>query len=341
MTRGHRARRQRAPALLVTADGAVFAGRGRRRGGARGDGRARLQHRHERVPGGDHRPVLRRTGDRLHQHRTSATTGPTPRTTRRSRRTAAASWCATWPTCRRTGAPTEGLEPFLRRHGMPGHHRRRHPPADPPRPRRAGRSRAPSAPRPRRELRGGRGGRRRHRRAWTWCRASRRAEPSVHPATGAAPDRRPARRRLRLRRQDDHGAAARRRWATVTVVPAGDHGRRGAGARARRRVPLQRPRRPGRAARPDGGGGRPGRARARSSASASATRSWPPRSAASTYKLPFGHHGGQPPGAAPRDRRRRDHEPEPQLRRRRRLGPRRRDDPRQPQRRGDRGVPRR
>ena len=34
----------------------------------RGHGRARLQHRHERLPGGDHRPVLRRAGDRLHQH---------------------------------------------------------------------------------------------------------------------------------------------------------------------------------------------------------------------------------------------------------------------------------
>ena len=47
----------------------------------------------------------------------------------------------------------------------------------------------------------------------------------------------------------------------------------------------------------------------------------------------------QPSGAAPRDRRRRDHEPEPQLRRRRRLDPRRRDDAREPQRRRGRGVP--
>ena len=47
----------------------------------------------------------------------------------------------------------------------------------------------------------------------------------------------------------------------------------------------------------------------------------------------------QPPRAAPRDRCRRDHEPEPQLRRRRRLHPRRRDDAREPQRRRDRGLP--
>ena len=45
----------------------------------------------------------------------------------------------------------------------------------------------------------------------------------------------------------------------------------------------------------------------------------------------------QPPRAAPRDRRGGDHQPEPQLRRRRRLRPRRRDDARQPQRRRDRG----
>ena len=48
---------------------------------------------------------------------------------------------------------------------------------------------------------------------------------------------------------------------------------------------------------------------------------------------------GQPSGAAPGDRRGRDHQPEPQLRRGGRLGPRRRDDPRQPQRRRDRGLP--
>ena len=47
----------------------------------------------------------------------------------------------------------------------------------------------------------------------------------------------------------------------------------------------------------------------------------------------------QPPRAAARDRRRRDHEPEPQLRGGRRVHPRRRDDARQPQRRGDRGLP--
>ena len=42
------------------------------------------------------------------------------------------------------------------------------------------------------------------------------------------------------------------------------------------------------------------------------------RSARDTYKLPFGHHGAQPPGAPRGDRPGRDHEPEPQLRGRRR-----------------------
>ena len=39
---------------------------------------------------------------------------------------------------------------------------------------------------------------------------------------------------------------------------------------------------------------------------------------ARTFKLPFGHHGGNHPGAAARHRPGGDHEPEPQLRRRRR-----------------------
>ena len=65
---------------------------------------------------------------------------------------------------------------------------------------------------------------------------------------------------------------------------------------------------------------------------------------ARTFKLPFGHHGGQPPRAPSRHRPGRDHEPEPQLRRRRRLAAdvgaaRRRGHPRQPERRRGRRVP--
>ena len=97
-------------------------------------------------------------------------------------------------------------------------------------------------------------------------------------------------------------SASRRPWSscsprsgTVTVVPAGTAADDVLGARARRRVPLQRTGRPRGPAGPDRGRGRPGRSRARSSASASATRSWPPPWAASTYKLPFGHHGANHP----------------------------------------------
>ena len=65
---------------------------------------------------------------------------------------------------------TEGLEPFLRRHGVPGADRRRHPAAGPSRP--PGRG---GAVRVRHGAGGGaprrRGGGRRHRRAGTWCRA--------------------------------------------------------------------------------------------------------------------------------------------------------------------------
>ncbi len=54
--------------------------------------------------------------------------------------------------------------------------------------------------------------------------------------------------------------------------------------------------------------------RSRSSASASATSCSPPRSAARTYKLPFGHHGGNHPVQQAGDGPGGDHLPEPQLR---------------------------
>ena len=121
---------------------------------------------------------------------------------------------------------------------------------------------------------------------WTWCRASPRPSPASTPATGAAPAS-----GLRIVAYDfgvkaHHGRAARRRSATVTVVPAATP--------ADEVLALE----------PDGvflsnGPGDPaalpgptaavadlvGR-RARSSASASATRSWPPRSAARPTSCP-------------------------------------------------------
>ena len=97
-----------------------------------------------------------------------------------------------------------------------------------------------------------------------------------------------------------------------------DPGRRGA-ARARRRVPLERPRRPAAL----------GATRdiARAARQAAGVRHLPRAPdlvaalGASTFKLPFGHHGGNHPVRNLADRPGRDHEPEPQLRGRRRLAP--------------------
>ena len=144
---------------------------------------------------------------------------------------------------------------------------------------------------------------------------------------------------LRLRHQRGHAAPARRAGHRHRG-PGLDAGRRGAGPRARRDLPVQRPRRPGRPARDhrrDPGAGRqrhgPG------------VRHLPRPPAA-------GHGAGrvhlqaalraprrQPPGAAAGDRPGRDHLAEPQLRGGRRLARRGRGHPRQPQRRGGRGTP--
>ena len=83
----------------------------------------------------------------------------------------------------------------------------------------------------------------------------------------------------------------------VTVVPGDRHGRGHAGAEARRRLPLERPRRPGRDRRIRRAGD-PDAARAaacRPSASASATRCSASRSAARTMKMHQGHHGANHP----------------------------------------------
>ena len=80
----------------------------------------------------------------------------------------------------------------------------------------------------------------------------------------------------------------------------------------------QRSRRPGRWS-PDATDDprRAARHRSRSSGSASATSCSAGRSAATTVKLPFGHHGANHPVKDLHDGRDRDHQPEPQLRRRR------------------------
>ena len=127
--------------------------------------------------------------------------------------------------------------------------------------------------------------------------------------------------------------------ATVEVVPASTPRERGARPQARRRVPLERPRRPG-----DG--------RVRDRANIGQLLGEVP-----VFGICLGHQllgvdarrphvqaavrasRRQPSGAPPRDRPDRDHEPEPQLRRRRRRPRRRRRDAREPERRRRRGHP--
>ena len=134
------------------------------------------------------------------------------------------------------------------------------------------------------------------------------------PATGrrALPRRRPRLRRQALDARLPRGARhARHRRARTDERP------RGPQAAAGRRLPLERPRRPG-------GGDYAVKTVQRllgktpSSASASATSCSPSRSGWRTYKLKFGHRGANHPVKDLRDRRDRDHDPEPRLRRGRR-----------------------
>ena len=220
-----------------------------------------------------------------------------------------------------TGARRTSLDDFLARH-----RRRRASPASTPGASPAtsatpARSPARSAPPTRPTLLAAAQAERRHRRPRPRRRRSRTTEPYTVGADDA-PFRVVAYdfgiKRTILASSVDAGCHGRGR-ARV------DAGRRRARPRARRRVPLERPRRPG------------GRRRTRADNIAGAARRGagvrhlprPPdprrsRSARATFKLPFGHHGGNHPGAPPRDRPGRDHQPEPQLRRRRRRAARRR-----------------
>ena len=270
--------------------------------------------------------------------RTSATTAPTPTTTR-----AAAPFCRGVDRAR-PRPPAEQLArrpsrspTFLARHGVPGDRRHRHPPAHPP----------PARPR--------RGARRvRHRRG----RGARAAAASRRRPT-ASTSSRPSRPTTRLHRRRSRRAVPRRRVRLRDQAhdPAPPRPAPAASWRSSR----PRPRRPTCSSRqPDGvflsnGPGDPAavvgddrrgpRARGhRRPALRHLPRPPDPRlrrSAAATVKLPFGHHGGEPPGPPRADRPGRDHEPEPQLRgRSRRARPRRRDHARQPQRRRVRGAAR-
>ena len=84
--------------------------------------------------------------------------------------------------------------------------------------------------------------------------------------------------------------------------PGDDAGRRGARPATRRRVPVERSRRPGRARPPRRRGAEDSSARSRSSGSASATSCSARALGGSTYKLALRPPRRQPPGAAARDR---------------------------------------
>ena len=284
-----------------------------------------------------HRPVATPGRSSRSPTPTSATTASTPTTTRAAARSAAAWSSATSPAAAVNWRATDDLDAFLRRHGVPGiagidtRRLTRHI-------RDAGAM--PGAFGSADEVVAEGGG----------------AAPSPAPTASTSSPRSPAPSRTRSL-PGPGGAAAHRRLrlrhqAHDPAPPVG--------ARDGRRSCPRRPR-PTRCSpavptacscrtapatpRPSRGAAeaiaRPARPACRCSASASGTSCWPRPSAPTTYKLPFGHHGGNHPVRRLATGRDRDHEPEPQLRGGRGLArPRRRGHPRQPQRRRDRGHPR-
>ena len=133
------------------------------------------------------------------------------------------------------------------------------------------------------------------------------------------------RRRRRRAGSSPTTSASRRRscatssgLATVEVVPASTPGRRRAGPRSPTACSCPTARATRRRCRTRSTPSAACSARCRCSASASATSCSRRRSAATTVKLPFGHHGGNHPVRHVGHRPGRDHQPEPQLRGRRR-----------------------
>ena len=181
---------------------------------------------------------------------------------------------------------TGSFDDFLARHGAARDLRGRHPPAHPAPPRSTAPSGAPSGRRrSRRPAR--RSGLEPGTRARTWCPGCRQRTP-YERGSGPLPGR-----GLRLRRERDHAALPGRaghRDGGARRLPRG----RRPGHGARRRVPLQRARRPRRPARP-------------AAIVADLLGRVPvfgiclghqllaEALGARTYKLPFGHHGGNHP----------------------------------------------
>ena len=122
-------------------------------------------------------------------------------------------------------------------------------------------------------------------------------------------------RRLRLRHQAHDPAVTSSALGTVEVVPASTTGGRGVGTQARRRVPVERPGRPG-------DGRVRGRHDRRAARRGAGVRHLPRPSTAQPgdrrrhVQAAVRSSRWQPPGAPRADRSRRDHQPEPQLLRR-------------------------
>ena len=206
------------------------------------------------------------------------------------------------------------------------HRRHRHPPPHPPPPRRRRHARRVRHRRPRHAEAGGRrrAGHRRHR-------PGRRWSPAPSPTRSAHGPRRVVAydfgiKTTILRQLGEHRhrrGRARRRPPAAEVLAR----------RARRRVPVERPRRPGR------GAATPSRPSAACSARCPifgiclGHQLLATALGGATYKLPVRPPRRQPPGAPPGHRHGRDHQPEPQLLRGRGLARHRRGHPRQPQRR--------
>ena len=255
-----------------------------------GHRRARVQHRAVGLPGDHHRPVLRRAGDRLHLPPHRQLRGDPDRRRGRAALLPGRSSSATWPAGRATGGPRATSRTFLDRHGVGGitgvdtRRLTRHL-------REAGRdARARSARPATAELLAAAAGRAGHRRRRP-RRARSRTERPYRVAGGPLPGR-----RLRLRHQERRSCAnlARHRHASRSCPPATP----AAEVLARR---------------PDGvflsnGPGDPAALGHLVEAIAGPARRGPDlrdlprppaprlaRSAATTYKLPFGHHGGNHP----------------------------------------------
>ena len=269
-------------AKLALEDGTVYTGRAF---GARGETlrRGRLQHQHDRLPGSPHRSVLQGP-DRHHDlsaHRQlrHQRRGPRIGAGRRSRASSSANWPAIPSNFRSHGS----LDAYLaeQQHHRPRGHRHPRPGPPPARPRRHDRRAVHH--RSRRRLAGPQGADRpRHRRprpgARGRCRNGRSTGTTASPARSSPT--------CRSRRPTHHVVALDfgMKWnilrclvqvgCQVTVCPARASADDVLAHEARRRLPLQRPRRSGAADATPSKRSAAWSARSRSSASAWAISSW-------------------------------------------------------------------